>query len=117
MTKVKERKNVPSVESARTPLVSRPIAPCRNNAMSSIASAPATIPATSARHLQMRIDPTGLGDPDIVPDQPLQAGPLSQCQHRRQAGARHQVRVIEHSSEAMAHSHLTDALLRGRISL
>ncbi len=45
--KVNERRNVPSVDGARTPVNSRGIPPCRSTAMSSIKSAPATIPATT----------------------------------------------------------------------
>src|SRR5262249_55638708 len=44
----KARKNVPSVEGARTPAHNRRIAPCRSRSISSIESAPATMPATSA---------------------------------------------------------------------
>jgi hypothetical protein len=39
---------VPNVLAARTPVNSRFIAPCRSRSMSSIESAPATIPATRA---------------------------------------------------------------------
>src|SRR5680860_1506333 len=42
------RRNVPNVDGARTPVNNRPIPPCRRRSMSSMQSAPATIPATSA---------------------------------------------------------------------
>jgi len=43
---VKERKNEPSVDGARTPPNSAGIAPCRSRSMSSTLSAPAIMPAT-----------------------------------------------------------------------
>ena len=46
--KVNERKNVPSVEGARTPVNSLPMPPCRSTPRSSMLSAPANIPATTA---------------------------------------------------------------------
>jgi hypothetical protein len=46
---VKTRRNVPSVEGARTPSNSRPIPPWRSRSRSSIESAPQTIPAMMAR--------------------------------------------------------------------
>lgn len=42
------RRNVPSVDGARIPENNRPIPPCRNRSRSSIESAPAIIPATTA---------------------------------------------------------------------
>jgi len=44
---VNARRNVPSLDGARTPVNSRSIAPCRSTSMSSMESAPTTIPATS----------------------------------------------------------------------
>ncbi len=44
---VNERRNVPRVEGARTPVKSLPIAPCRSRSTSSMLSAPAHIAATS----------------------------------------------------------------------
>jgi hypothetical protein len=41
---------------------------------------------------------------DVLADQGPQPRPLGQLQHRRQTRARHQVRIIELSSEAMTHS-------------
>ena len=41
-------RNVPIVEGARIPVSNRSIPPCRSSSMSSIESAPATIPVTSA---------------------------------------------------------------------
>jgi len=43
---VKPRRKVPNVDGARTPDSRRRRPPCRNRSMSSIESAPATIPAT-----------------------------------------------------------------------
>ena len=59
----------------------------------------------------MRVDATSGTQLDVLADQALQPGPLGQLQHRRQPGARHQVRVIEDGREAVTDSHLTDALL------
>ncbi len=69
-----------------------------------------------ARDIQVRVDAFGLADPHVFGDQLSEPGPLGQPQHRRQTGARLEVRVIELGGEVMTHSHLTDALLRGRIS-
>jgi hypothetical protein len=57
--KVNERRNVPSVDGARTPVTSRFIPPCRNRSMSSIESAPATIPAISAGIFSWAFPPPG----------------------------------------------------------
>jgi hypothetical protein len=46
--KVNVRRKVPKVEGARIPVNNRPIPPCRSRSMSSMESAPATIPATNA---------------------------------------------------------------------
>ena len=104
------RRNVPSVDGARTPVNNRPIAPCRNRAMSSIESAPAIMPATSAGTFNRAFAAAGLADPDMRTDQVLQAGPFSELQDRRQAGARHEVGVIEDRGEAVRDSHPADAL-------
>jgi hypothetical protein len=50
---------VPNVEGARTPEKRRCIAPWRSNAMSSIESAPATIPATSPGTFSRALIPPG----------------------------------------------------------
>jgi len=47
----------------------------------------------------------------MLGDEPLQTGPLGQLQDRRQASARHQVRVIEDGRQAVTDSHPADALL------
>ena len=44
---MKDRKNVPNVEGARTPLNKRVMAPWRSKSRSSMLSAPASIPATT----------------------------------------------------------------------
>ena len=59
----------------------------------------------------MRVDPTGLAQLDVLVNQALQPSPLGQLQHRRQPGARHQVRVIKDGGEAVTDSHLAGALL------
>jgi hypothetical protein len=46
LPQVKERRNDPSVDGARIPANTSPIAPCRRTSMSSMQSAPAVIPAT-----------------------------------------------------------------------
>jgi hypothetical protein len=48
VAEVNERKNVPNVHGARIPVNSRAIPPCRSRPRSSIESAPATIPASTA---------------------------------------------------------------------
>ena len=72
---------------------------------------PGDHPRDQARDLQMGVGPTRRADPHVLGDQPLQPGPLSQPQHRRQPGARHQVRIVEDGREAVADSHPADALL------
>ena len=52
LPQVKARTNDPSVEGARIPANTLPIAPCRSTSMSSMQSAPAAIPAT--RHATFR---------------------------------------------------------------
>jgi len=49
-------------------------------------------------------------DPDVPGDQVLQGRPFGELQHRRQARARHEVGIVELGREAVAHSHLPDAL-------
>jgi hypothetical protein len=51
----------------------------------------------------------------VLSHKPLQTGALGQLQHRRQTGARHEVRVIELGGQAMTDSHLPDAILSWRI--
>ena len=60
--------------------------------------------------LQVRVDPGWLAQLHVLSDQALQTGAFGQLQHGREPGARHQVRVIEDGREAVAHSHLADAL-------
>jgi len=55
--KVNVRRNVPNVEGARTPVNNRPIPPWRSRSMSSMESAPATIPATSAGTFRCALTP------------------------------------------------------------
>ena len=59
----------------------------------------------------MRGDATRHTQADVFLDKLLQPGPLGQLQHRRQAGARRQVRVIEDGRQAVTDSHPADAVL------
>ncbi len=74
-------------------------------------SAPATIPATSARDLQLSVATTRLVDLDVGGDELPKPRSLGQPNHRREDGARHEVRVIEHGGDVMTDSHPADALL------
>jgi len=47
----------------------------------------------------------------VLTDQALQAGPFSELQDRREAGARHEVGIIEDRGTDVTDSHLSDALL------
>jgi hypothetical protein len=78
--------------------------------MSSIESAPATIPATKAGTFKPALPPPGL---------PIDTCPATNsCKPDRSASnrtgaqtrARHEVRIIEHRREPMTDSHLPDAL-------
>jgi hypothetical protein len=62
------------------------------------------------RDLQSSVAAAGLVDPDVLTGQVLQAGSFRDLQHGRQAGARHEVGVIEHCPEAVRDSHLPDVL-------
>jgi len=68
-------------------------------------------PRNQSRDLQMGIDTARPTQVHMLADQALQLGPLRQAQDRRQASARHQVRVIEQGRNLMADSHPADALL------
>jgi hypothetical protein len=67
---------VPSVDGARIPVNSRLIPPCRSRSRSSIESAPATIPATTAATL---IAAFGFGT--------VNAAPAVSCRPQRRANA------------------------------
>jgi len=58
---VNARKNDPNVEGAYAWVKIRPIPPCRNSAMSSIESAPATIPPTSDATFNPAFAPLSVG--------------------------------------------------------
>jgi len=60
----------------------------------------------------VRLDATGLASPDVLADRALQACPCGQPQDRRQVGARHEVRVVEHGRDAATDSDLAGALSR-----
>ena len=79
--------------------------------MSSIESAPGNHPGDQGRDLQVRVDPNGLAQLDLVADQALQTGPFSQLQARRQTSARHQIRVVKHGRDVGTDSYLAGALL------
>jgi hypothetical protein len=51
-------------------------------------------PRDQGRDLQVRIDATSPAQVNVLLDELLEPGPLGQLQDRRQAGARHEVRVI-----------------------
>ena len=91
------RRNVPSVDGARTPVNSPLIPPGRSRSMSSMESAPQTIQATSARIFAAAFAPPPFAV--IVSRSVSSRGsphPISQRQHRNQPGARHEVRIVEH---------------------
>ena len=59
--KVNVRRNEPNVDGAYARAKTRLIPPCRNNAMSSIESAPATIPPTSEATFNPAFAPLSVG--------------------------------------------------------
>ncbi len=63
--------------------------------MSSMLSAPATIPATSAFTFAPALEPLSVGTVEVLVSQRLQTAFLGQRHDRDQASTRHQVRVIE----------------------
>jgi len=58
-------------------------------------SAPATIPATSARDLQLSVAPAGFGQAHVLTDQIGQPGPISQRHHRHKHHGGHQIVLIK----------------------
>jgi len=68
-------------------------------------------PRDQSRDLQLRVHAAGSADVDVPGDQLAQPGAISELQDRRQARARHEIRIIEDGCEAVAHSHLPGALL------
>ena len=72
---------------------------------------PGDHPRDQARDLEVGVDATGLVQSDLLADQKVQAGPLGQLHHRREPGARHEVRVVEDGRDAVTDSHPADALL------
>jgi hypothetical protein len=78
--------------------------------MSSIESAPATIPRPAPGPSAALAAPR-LVDPDVLGNRLLQPGPLGELQDRCETGARHQVGIFEDGVEAVTDSHPTDALL------
>ena len=63
--------------------------------MSSMLSAPATMPATSAAHLRPGVGALVGRHAQVLVGQRRQAALLGQGDHRDQPGARHQIRVVE----------------------
>ena len=59
------------------------------------------------------IDARQLLEVNMLADQRLQTSSLGELQHRRQPGARHQIRVGERGGEAVTDSPLADALFAG----
>jgi hypothetical protein len=72
---------------------------------------PGDHPRDQARDLQVSVDAGWLAQLDVLLDEPLEPSPPGQLQHWRQAGARHEVRVIERGGDVMTDSHPADALL------
>ena len=91
------RRNVPSVEGARTPSNSRGIPPWRSTSMSAIESAPATMPATSADTFAPAATPAPPGTVRCASASSLSPARCGQRHRRDQPGARHEIRIIEHS--------------------
>jgi len=90
---------------------SRPIAPVPQQRHVLDRVRPGDHPRNHRRDLQLRVDAAGPAQPHVLGDEALQTGPFGQLQERRQAGARHQVRVIEDGRQAVTDSHPADALL------
>jgi hypothetical protein len=70
-----------------------------------------------ARHLQVRVDAALAARADVLRDQFLQPGALSQGHHRDQPGVRHEMRVIERRAglrQGMQKLHL-QGVLSGRV--
>jgi len=72
---------------------------------------PGDHPRNHRGDLQVGVDAAGLAQLHMLGGEPLQTGPLGELQDRRQAGARHEVGVIEGGREAVTDSHPADALL------
>ena len=93
--KVNVSRNVPNVEGARIPVHNRPIPPWRNRSMSSMESAPATIPATTEATFNPAFAPLSARDTQMLISQPGKAGAWCQSQHRDQPDRRHEIRVVD----------------------
>ena len=81
--------------------------------MSSMLSAPATIPATSEATFNPAFAPLSVGHAQMLISQVGQPRPLGQGEDRDQARGRHQIRVIErhrHPREGVRESHPRGAL-------
>ena len=74
----------------------RRIPPCRSMAMSSMLSAPATIPATSEVTFNPAFAPLSVGTVKMLIRQLRQTHPVGQRDHRDQPGRGHQIRFVEH---------------------
>ena len=105
------------MDGARTPPNKSGIAPCRSTSMSSMLSAPAAIPATRQRHLQLRRSPrSGWRSVTCSPTRPARPQRSRQRHHRDQARPRHEIRVIKRCvrlRRIMQQSHLRGVLSAG----
>ena len=84
--------------------------------MSSMLSAPATIPATSEATFSPAFAPLSVGTAQLLLGQLLEPRGPGQRQDRDQPGRRHEIRIIEHRrgrSRRVAKLHLRDALRAG----
>ena len=95
VTEGEPRRNDPNVEGAYGPVEDPPIAPCRSSAMSSMLSAPATIPATSELTFNPALAPLSVGTLRCSSANAGQAALAGQRHHRDQPSAGHQIRVVE----------------------
>ena len=93
--KVNSRRNDPNVDGAYGRSKRVPIAPCRSKAMSSMLSAPATMPATSEVTFAPALAPLSVGTLRCSSANCRQVALLGQRDHRDQAGAGHQIGVVE----------------------
>ena len=84
--KVNARRNEPSVEGAYALVKTLPIPPWRSTAMSSMLSAPATIPATSEATFKPAVSALVGRHTQMLIGQPAKARRPGQSQHRHQSG-------------------------------
>jgi hypothetical protein len=94
MAEVNARKNVPSVDGARTPQNNRDMPPWRSTSMFAIDSAPATMPATSVVTFAPASQPAPPGT--VNPARASSVSP-ARCASATagQAGGRHETQIIK----------------------